>query len=186
MARLTLSYLCNPSEQVHLDDPDYVRALVVDFVLPGVTRTVQHIRICCRRRRSLAMTTNMELIGRDEINDLEAILSVCNTDADAIVARGQGRTPTRCSPGTTSAAARRSSSSTRRPRRRSGTSPPTSTGRPPVDQVKLALENMQADQSFFSENIDLEGTPFEKWAEKEWIEFGDRVPELAALAVHAR
>ena len=27
------------------------------------------------------MTTNMELIGRDEINDLEAILSVCNTDA---------------------------------------------------------------------------------------------------------
>jgi AcrR family transcriptional regulator len=41
VARLTLSYLCNPSEQVHLDDPDYVRALVVDYVLPGVTRTVQ-------------------------------------------------------------------------------------------------------------------------------------------------
>jgi hypothetical protein len=31
------------------------------------------------------MTTNMDLIGRDEINDLEAILSVCNTDANAIV-----------------------------------------------------------------------------------------------------
>ena len=31
------------------------------------------------------MTTNMELIGRDEINDLEAILSVCNTDASAIL-----------------------------------------------------------------------------------------------------
>ena len=40
VARLTLSYLCNPSEQVQLDDPDYVRALVVDYVLPGVTRTV--------------------------------------------------------------------------------------------------------------------------------------------------
>ena len=29
------------------------------------------------------MTTNNELIGRDEINDLEAILSVSNTDVDA-------------------------------------------------------------------------------------------------------
>jgi AcrR family transcriptional regulator len=39
VARLTLSYLCNPSEHVHLDDPDYVRAFVADYVLPGVTRT---------------------------------------------------------------------------------------------------------------------------------------------------
>ena len=29
------------------------------------------------------MTANNELIGRDEINDLEAILSVSNTDVDA-------------------------------------------------------------------------------------------------------
>jgi AcrR family transcriptional regulator len=38
VARLTLSYLCNPSEQVRLDDPAYVRALVVDYVLPGFAR----------------------------------------------------------------------------------------------------------------------------------------------------
>ena len=31
------------------------------------------------------MTANHELIGRDEINDLEAILSVSNTDVDAVV-----------------------------------------------------------------------------------------------------
>jgi len=31
------------------------------------------------------MTTNHELIGRDEINDLEAILSVSNTDVDAVM-----------------------------------------------------------------------------------------------------
>ena len=31
------------------------------------------------------MTTNKDLIGRDEINDLEAILSVTNTDVDAVV-----------------------------------------------------------------------------------------------------
>lgn len=40
VARLTLSYICNPSEQVQLDDPEYVRAFVVDYVLPGVVRTV--------------------------------------------------------------------------------------------------------------------------------------------------
>ena len=39
VARLTLSYLCNPSEQVRLDDPAYVRALVVDYVLPGFTHS---------------------------------------------------------------------------------------------------------------------------------------------------
>jgi AcrR family transcriptional regulator len=40
VARLTLTYLCNPSDDGHLDDPAWVRALVADYVLPGVTRTV--------------------------------------------------------------------------------------------------------------------------------------------------
>ena len=40
VARITLSYLCNPIDHGHLDDPAFVRALVADFVLPGVTRTV--------------------------------------------------------------------------------------------------------------------------------------------------
>jgi len=39
VARLTLSYLCDPSERVQLDDPAHVRALVVDHILPSVTRT---------------------------------------------------------------------------------------------------------------------------------------------------
>jgi AcrR family transcriptional regulator len=39
VARLTLSYLLNPSEEVQLDDPAQVRALVVAYVLPGVTQS---------------------------------------------------------------------------------------------------------------------------------------------------
>ncbi len=35
VTRLTLSYLCNPSEHVDLDDPAQLRALVDAFVLPG-------------------------------------------------------------------------------------------------------------------------------------------------------
>ena len=31
------------------------------------------------------MTTNQDLIGRDDVNDLEAILAVTNTDVDAVV-----------------------------------------------------------------------------------------------------
>jgi AcrR family transcriptional regulator len=37
ITRLTLSYLCNPSEHVDLDDPAQVRELVDAFVLPGFT-----------------------------------------------------------------------------------------------------------------------------------------------------
>ena len=44
VARLTLSYLLNPSEQVQLDDPAHVRELVVDYVLPGVTESVTAVR----------------------------------------------------------------------------------------------------------------------------------------------
>jgi AcrR family transcriptional regulator len=40
VARITLSYLCNPIDQGQLDDPAFVRELVADFVLPGVARTV--------------------------------------------------------------------------------------------------------------------------------------------------
>jgi AcrR family transcriptional regulator len=39
VARVTLSYLCNPIDHGHLDDPAFVRELVADFVLPGITRT---------------------------------------------------------------------------------------------------------------------------------------------------
>ena len=41
LARLTLSYLCCPSESLDLHDANDVRALVDDFVLPGFDRHVQ-------------------------------------------------------------------------------------------------------------------------------------------------
>ena len=44
VARLALSYLLNPSEQVRLDNAAEVRALVVDYVLPGVTESVTALR----------------------------------------------------------------------------------------------------------------------------------------------
>ena len=39
VTRLTLSYLCEPSDHVRFDDPTQVRDLVDAFVLPGITRS---------------------------------------------------------------------------------------------------------------------------------------------------
>jgi hypothetical protein len=38
VARIALSYLCSPSDTLDLRDAAQVRALVEDFVLPGITR----------------------------------------------------------------------------------------------------------------------------------------------------
>lgn len=40
LARVLLSYLCDPSHTVDLTDPVSVRALVGDFLVPGLTSTV--------------------------------------------------------------------------------------------------------------------------------------------------
>ena len=117
---VTLSYLFSPSENFDIADPAARPALVDDFVVPGFVNI----------RRSFRMTANSELIGRDEINDLEAILSVSNTDLDA-AAHGVGANFDTVFTWDYERTRPRSASSTRRRRRRSGTSPPTSTGRFP-------------------------------------------------------
>ena len=66
-------------EAADLVDDRRVRALVEDFVLPGLDRPVPS------RRDHPVMSTNKDLIGRDDVNDLEAILSITNTDVDAVV-----------------------------------------------------------------------------------------------------
>jgi len=43
VARITLSYLCNPIDHGHLDEPAFVRGLVADFVLPGFTRSLSTV-----------------------------------------------------------------------------------------------------------------------------------------------
>ena len=71
-----------------------------------------------------------DMIGRDDVNDLEAILAITNTDVDEVDPRGQGQRRRASSRGTTrSGSSRAAASSTRRRRRRSGTARPTSTGR---------------------------------------------------------
>ena len=117
------------------------------------------------------MTTNHELIGRDEINDLEAILSVSNTDVDAVDAHASARTSTPSSRGTTSAAVPPLVKLYEKAKTSQWNVTTDLDWSIPVDQEALALNEMnREDVRFFGDQVDLSGTPFAKWTEKEWVE----------------
>jgi hypothetical protein len=119
------------------------------------------------------MTSNMEMIGRDEINDLEAILSITNTDVDA-VSHAVSANPdaiftwdySRSRPALVKLYEKAKTSQWN-----ATTDLPWDTD---VDQEKVVLANMMqnGENGFFSGDVDLSGTPFAKWGDKEWIELG--------------
>jgi hypothetical protein len=119
------------------------------------------------------MTSNMEMIGRDEINDLEAILSITNTDVDA-VSHAVNANPdaiftwdySRSRPALVKLYEKAKTSQWN-----ATTDLPWDTD---VDQEKVVLANMMqnGENGFFSGDVDLSGTPFAKWGDKEWIELG--------------
>jgi hypothetical protein len=115
--------------------------------------------------------TNKDMIGREEINDLEAILSVTNTDTDAkLHAAGAN----------IDAIFTWDYDRSRAPLVKLYEKAKTSQWNVTtdldwsidVDQEQVVLANMSQDASFFSQDIDLSGTPFAKWSDKEWIELG--------------
>ncbi len=116
------------------------------------------------------MTSNQEILGRDEINDLEAILSVTNKDVGAkshAVGANLDAVFTwdyeRSRPALVKLYEKAKTSQWN-----------VTTDLDwsiPVDQEKVALNNMaREDVQFFSDAVDLSGTPFEKWTEQQWVE----------------
>jgi hypothetical protein len=117
------------------------------------------------------MTTNEQLIGRDEINDLEAILSVTNTDVDAVLHEVGASLDTvftwdyeRSRPPLIKLYEKAKTSQWNVTTDLDWTID--------VDQEQVVLANASQDGGFFSQDIDLSGTPFAKWTEKEWIQLG--------------
>jgi hypothetical protein len=117
------------------------------------------------------MTTNEELIGRSEVDDLEAILSVTNTDIDAVSHAVAANFDTvftwdyersRAPLGKLYEKAKTSQWN-------ASTDLDWSID---VDQEAVVLANAGADGGFFSQEIDLSGTPFAKWGDKEWVQLG--------------
>src|SRR5689334_8173202 len=116
------------------------------------------------------MTTNHDIIGRDEINDLEAILSITNTDVDAAV-----HNVTANFDSVFTWDYDRSRPALGKLYEKAKTSQWNVTTdldwSIPVDQEALALEDMKReDVHFFGEGVDLSHSPFAKWTENEWVE----------------
>ena len=111
------------------------------------------------------MTNNMEMIGRDEINDLEAILSITNTDVDAVTHAVSANPDAiftwdyeRSRPALVKLYEKAKTSQWNGEK-----DLPWDTD---VDQEQVVLANMtESDARFFSGEIELSGTAFEKWSE---------------------
>src|SRR6476620_2407133 len=116
------------------------------------------------------MADHTEIIGRADVNDLEAILAITNSDvdeishavhadADAIFTWDYERTRP---------ALAKLYEKAKTSQWNVTTDLDWST---PVDQEALALNEMnREDVKFFADGVDLSGTPFAKWTEKEWVE----------------
>jgi hypothetical protein len=117
------------------------------------------------------MSSNQELIGRDEVNDLAAILSVTNTDVDATIHTVDANLDA-----VFTWDYERSRAPLVKLYEKAKTSQWNATTdldwSIDVDQEAVVAANAGQDGSFFSQEIDLSGTPFAKWTEKEWIQLG--------------
>ena len=117
------------------------------------------------------MSHQQDLIGRDEVNDLEAILSVTNTDVDAVVHDVGANLD---------AVFTWDYERSRHPLVKLYEKAKTSQWNAStdldwsidVDQEAVVLANAGQDGGFFSDDVDLTGTPFAKWTEKEWVQLG--------------
>ena len=117
------------------------------------------------------MSSNQELIGREDVNDLAAILSVTNTDVDAVI-HGvnanldaiftwdyeRSRTPLV-----------KLYEKAKTSQWNASTDLDWSID---VDQEAVVLANAGQDGGFFSQDVDLHGTPFANWTDKEWVQLG--------------
>jgi hypothetical protein len=117
------------------------------------------------------MSSNQEIIGRNEINDLEAILSVTNTDVDAVIHTVGANLDAvftwdyeRSRPPLVKLYEKAKASQWN-----VTTDLDWSID---VDQEQVVLANVTQNGGFFSENVDLSGTPFAKWTDKEWVQLG--------------
>jgi hypothetical protein len=115
------------------------------------------------------VSSNQEILGRQDVNDLEAILAVTNSDDGAIVhAVGTSYDATfTWEYEQTRSALVKLYEKAKTSQWNASTDLDWSID---VDQEKLALAGMQReDARFFTDSVDLKGTPFASWGQDEWV-----------------
>ena len=119
----------------------------------------------------MAMATNQDMIGRDDVNDLEAILSIRNTDVDAIqhIVESNGDAIFTWDYDRSRPALGKLYERAKKSQWNAQTDLPWDTE---VDQEHVVLMNALANNTTFGPELDVSDSPFAKWGDAEWLEFG--------------
>jgi hypothetical protein len=115
------------------------------------------------------MATNQELLGRQDVDDLEAILAITNTDVDEVEHAIRAN-----SDALFTWNYERSRPALVKLYEKAKTSQWNAHDLPwdtDVDQEKVVLQN-QAQNGLDQADMDLRGTPFENWGDEQWLQLG--------------
>jgi hypothetical protein len=116
------------------------------------------------------MATNEEMIGRDEINDIDAILSVINNDTDSVnhAVKDNAEAMFTWDYSLARPQLRKLYEKAKTGQWNGATDLPWEIE---VDQEKVVIENQAAIGTGLDPSTFI-GTPVEKWGDKEWLQFG--------------
>jgi len=118
------------------------------------------------------MATNEDIIGRAEINDLEAILAISNSDVDAQVAHVRSEFDTIFSWDYEKGARPKLNRLYEKAKTSMWNGETDLDWSIEVDQEAVVIANAGGTTGLGGVGMDLTGTPFAKWSDKEWIELG--------------
>jgi len=116
-------------------------------------------------------STNEELIGRSDINDLEAILSVTNKDVDALVSHVKSNYDTIFTWDYEKGARPKLNRLYEKAKTAQWNGETDLPWETEVDQEQVVLANA-AQAGGVGAGMDVSGTPFERWTDKEWVQLG--------------
>ena len=117
------------------------------------------------------MRDTADIIGRDDINDLEAILSVVNTDTDEQLHAVPSVYETIFTWDYEKGGRPKLEKLYEKAKKTQWNGQTDLPWETEVDQEKLVMANAAANGGF-TDGIDVSGTSLERWGDKEWIEFG--------------
>src|SRR5215208_5863342 len=117
------------------------------------------------------MASTNEILGRDEVDDLEAILAVTNTDVNEVehLVKSNGDAIFTWDYDRSRPALGKLYERAKKSQWNAQTDLPWDTD---VDQEHVVLQNALANNMTFGSELDTKGTPFEKWGDAEWLAFG--------------
>src|SRR5437879_1811095 len=117
------------------------------------------------------MASTHEILGRQEVDDLEAFLAVTNTDVDEVehLVQSNGDAIFTWDYDRSRPALGKLYERAKKSQWNAQTDLPWDTD---VDQEHVVLENALANNMTFGSELDTKGTPFEKWGDAEWLAFG--------------